>query len=141
MADLTVTTANIRFGAGARVDDGIADEVLALGDIVYRKRNGRWAKAQADVADLEKLGTDRIGMAAGAATAAGQPVLVCLEDANMTHGIGSFASGDVSFISDATAGAQADKAGFASGDAVVLLVVSLTATAGAFRPTIIGEIS
>lgn len=54
MADLSITAANVKKGATAKVENGIAGETLTAGQTVYKeKATGKYKKSDADSATAE----------------------------------------------------------------------------------------
>ncbi len=101
MADLSSTAANLRIleGIEARLIPMIADETIAKGDAVYRKTNGKAAKARGNGVSTAKV----VGIATSDA-AAGQPFEALYHGRMVGYDLSGVNPGSTVYLSAATAG-------------------------------------
>ena len=132
MADISITSANVRFSNRARIVRGTAGAAVDIGDAVYN--NGtKWVKAGAAIADIETNTAEGFfGLVASAAEADTQDVLVCVEDPDMTVG-GTVTVGDALVVS-ANPGMIAPETDLVATNAVVYMVFPTSATNGILKP-------
>ena len=134
MADFTQTSANVRFGANAEIRQEPAAEAIDRGESIVKNASGRWEKANAGDADIESR--TEFGMAVNDCVAAGQPLLVCLSDDDMTPGF-TVAVGTPAYVSGANDGAWAPAADLITGNAIIPCMEPVSTTKVIFhtRPT------
>jgi predicted RecA/RadA family phage recombinase len=102
MADLSVTASRLRFmeGIEARMIPMIADEAIAKGQPVYRKTNGRAAKARANA-----VGTAKVVGVATSDAAAGEAFEALYHGRMVGYDLTGVNPGSTVYLSAATAGA------------------------------------
>jgi len=115
MADLTVTPARLREGEAVlgRRQPTVADESISRGQLVYRKTNGRVAKARANAVGTAKA----IGFATSDANA-GDTVEALKEGILFGFDLSSVNPGATLYLSTATAGAVQDTKPTGTGNVV-----------------------
>ena len=143
MGVVALTEANIRVSASANLVLGRAASAIAIGDVVYRSSNDEWALASAKSSGIAGYVDNRLGVAISAAPAKGQPVIICLEDNDYTHGLDAWAEAKVAFLSNTNPPAGSyddglDDGDFVDGDVIIMLIAAVSPTKGIFRPTLIG---
>lgn len=120
MADFSITAGNVVANAG-QAKTKIAGEAIAAGEYIYVKNDGKAWKAQCDGTEAE---ADVIGMAVNSA-AAGQ--VVAYQTGEVTVG-SVYGAAAVPLVLSRTAGKAMPVDDLASGDRIVLLGWSKSAT-------------
>ena len=123
MADLTITAANVKKGAGARTEEGVAGVAITAGQLVYREEaTGKYKLTDADSATPEAR--TLLGVALHAA-AADQP-LVILKSGR--YAAGATVAVGTAYIASATAGGLCPIADAATGMYPTLLGFAVSTT-------------
>lgn len=135
MADLTITAANVKPGANARLDrNGYAGETITAGMPVYKASTGFWMKADSNSATA--LARTAIGIALNGASQY-QPIDVQTEGeitigatltANTTYYLSDTAGG-ICPLADVGSGEYTEIIGVAKSTTVMLLVLKATGVA------------
>ena len=118
MADLAVTAANVRELDAVKNDrvTMIADEAITAGQVVYRKTNGRAAKARGNA-----VGTAKVVGIATAAAGQGDSFKALYRGRMVGHDVSGLNPGVTVYLSAATAGAIDGAAVTGSGNVVATL--------------------
>ena len=131
MADFTQTPANVRFGTRADIRLQPAAEPIERGESIVKNDEGRWEKANAGDADIEER--TEFGMAVNDCVAAGQPLLVCFSDDDMTPGF-TVAVGTPAYVSGANDGAWAPAVDLVADDGLIPCMEPVSTTKVIFHP-------
>lgn len=105
MADMVQVAANVRFSANARFDQVVAGAAIAIGQPLWRDSSAgnQWKPCDAD---LSQNAARCEAVAASAASAANQPLLIVRNDPGMTVGFATVAG--TAYFASVTAGTFAD---------------------------------
>ena len=138
MADYAITQANLSFSVNAKFEVGRGKTGITRGDSVVKVSN-IWQKANAtaasDAADV--LGYNMFGIAATDCEAAGQPLVVCLEDNALAPGF-TLTLRDYVCVSNAD-GKWMPSEDLTSGEAIIPCMTPVSTTKAIFNPKPTGK--
>lgn len=134
MADLSITPASVVPGSHAKLVPGTSGGTLTAGAAAYYDTTtSTWKLADSD-SSTATAGSAGIGIAMNGASA-GQPVVINLEDDDLTVGATVSMSAPVYILSD-TAGGIAPIADIDTGDYPVVLMVAKSTTKAILKPIV-----
>lgn len=118
MADLTLTAAQFRpmEGIELRTLNGIADEAITAGQVLYRKTNGKFGVARGNA-----VGTSKVAGIASSSAAAGAGVEAIYHGRVVGWDLSSINGGVTVYLSITAGGLIADAAAVGTGNVVVPL--------------------
>lgn len=122
MADITITAANVKAGANATMEAGIAGEAVAAGKTVYKAADGKYWLADSNSATALARTPRGIALASAAAD---QPLTIA-RSGDVTIGA-TLTAGTAYYLSD-TPGGICPVADVGTGENVVLLGLAKSTT-------------
>lgn len=136
MANLAITTANIRYPNDPKVVVGKVGAAVDAGDIVRLASDGRWVKARGNNAANS---AGQLGWVMGDRHAADEDAMILLEAQSFTPGISSMSRDTIYVLSStSTTGKIAPITDLSGTQPVVALLFALSATTARFMPTRLG---
>ncbi|HCN76492.1 MAG TPA: hypothetical protein DIT13_04750 [Verrucomicrobiales bacterium] len=127
-ADVSVTAGNVRTSDYAVIAPGVAGETITAGQVLFLSS----ADDRYYLADVNAAGETLIAGIAVSGAAAGQRLLVCIEDPDFTPGFTLSTSAPV-YVASATAGGIAPVADVTTGWYCTVIMVAKSTTKAAFR--------
>lgn len=121
MADITITAANVKKGAGAVIVHGILADAVTAGQALYRLADGTYGLADSNGGSALHKRPAGIALNGGSA---GQPVAI--QTAGRIHIGGTVTPGEI-YVLSGTAGGVAPEGDLASGMDVAILGVGYDA--------------